>query len=193
MGATRDNATNSDDEQPLELPISRKPVISGRREASVQKSKASANTTTSNVVDDTPRDPRFDPRCAGNSDIRHFTRNYSFLDDVRHKEINELEKALRKATDEEKRSKIRLTINRLKNKMVENKNKVKQLSVVDELKAHKRQELGGRKRPLHVNKSQIKKKLMVDKYKELKESGKLSKYLERKRKKLINRDGKSFV
>lgn len=115
------------------------------------------------------RDPRFDPRCSGSNDFRHFVKNYQFLDEIRGTEISQLERASKRETNQEKRVKIRQTISKLKNKIVENKNKARKL------------EAGGNK-----------KKLLVDKYKELKDSGKLSKYLERKRKKLIKRDIKRF-
>lgn len=158
----------SDDDKPLELPISKRP----NRDPTANSSR--------------PRDPRFDPRCAGSNDVRHFVRNYAFLDDVRKEEIGELQKALVKEKDAEKKEKIKFTINRIKNKVVERNNKTAQLELVSELKRAK----GGKYK--NVKKSDIKKELMARKFQELKETGKLSKYLERKRKKLIKRDGKSF-
>lgn len=167
--ANSDSHTNSEvDDRPLELPISRH----RQREPT-----AGPNT---------PRDPRFDPRCAGSNDVRHFVRNYAFLDDVRKEEIAELQKALHKEKDPEKKKKIKMTINRIRNKVVERNNKKAQLDLVSELKQSK----GGKYK--NVKKSEIKKELMARKFNELKETGKLSKYLERKRKKLIKRDGKAF-
>lgn len=132
-----------------------------------------------------PRDPRFDSRVRGSSDIRHFVRNYSFLDDLKQKEIAELQKALRKEKDPERKGKIKVTMNKLRNQIVENQNKAQKVELVDELKTSK-----GDGRFKNVRKSDIKKNLIVKKYKELKESGKLPKYLERKRKKLLKRDEK---
>lgn len=132
-----------------------------------------------------PRDPRFDPRVRGSSDLRHFVRNYSFLDDLKREEIAQLQKALHKEKDPERKDKIKLTVSKIKNQIVENQNKAQKVQLVDELKTSK----GGGKFK-NVRKSDIKKNLIVKKYKELKESGKLTKYLERKRKKLIKRDEK---
>jgi len=115
-------------------------------------------------------------------------RNYNFLDDIRKTELNELERALRREKDSEKRQKIKLTINRIKNKMVETQNKMKKNEVVDSLK----QSVAKGKKFKNIRKSDLKKSLIVNKFKELKESGKLNKYLERKRKKLIQRDGRAF-
>lgn len=143
------------------------------------------------------RDPRFDPRCSGSNDFRHFVRNYAFLDQVRQDELAQLERAFKKEKDPEKRNKIKETIRRLKNKLVENNNKSKKLELISQLKAEKSDPTPtsskGRKRPKNIKKSDIKKSLLVQKFKELKESGRLSKYLERKRKKLINQDKKSLM
>lgn len=133
-------------------------------------------------MDDRPRDPRFDPRCSGSKDSSHFTKNYSFVNDIRRKELNELERAFKKERDGEKKVQIKSTIQRIKNKMVEQENKLKKRQIEAEIKsAHK-----------NVSKSYLKKKMIVEKFKELKESGKLTKYLERKRKKLKNRDSKTI-
>lgn len=155
-------------DKPLELPINR------HRQ---KEPTASFNK---------PRDPRFDPRCAGSNDVRHFVRNYAFLDDVRKEEISELQKALNKEKDPEKRKKIKMTVSRIRNKVVERNNKKARLELVSELKQAK----GGKYR--NVKKSEIKEELMARKFNELKETGKLTKYLERKRKKLIKRDGKAL-
>lgn len=128
-----------------------------------------------------PRDPRFDPRCSGSKDFRHFRKNYAFLEDIRNSEISQLKRALKKEKDPEKKDKIRSTITKLNNKIVETKNRSKKIDTMTEM--------GGK---FKVKKSQLKKKLLVDKYKELRDSGKLTKYLERKRKKFINRDSKKF-
>lgn len=150
-------ATMEDDDKPLELPII------------TRTSKKSKRPTT---IDDTrPRDPRFDPRCAGSNDPRHFIKNYSFLEDVRKKELDTLNKAVRKERDPTKKDQIKMTITRYKNKMIDIKNKAKP----------------------KAKGSCEKKTNLVEQYKELKQSGKLTKYLERKRKKLIKRDQKSFA
>lgn len=164
-----DSQTDPDmDERPIELPIKH-----------YQPKEPAAGSSR-------PRDPRFDPRCAGSNDVRHFVRNYAFLDDVRQEEIAELQKALHKEKDPEKKKKIKSTINRIRNKVVERNNKSAHLELVSELKQAK---TGKYK---NVKKSDIKKEKMARKFNELKETGKLTKYLERKRKKLIKRDEKAF-
>lgn len=98
-------------------------------------------------------------------------RNYAFLDEVRLKELNELQKALRKEKDPEKKQKINMTIARYRNKIIDR-----------EQKTQKKTRLNSNQKKEHL----------VAKFKDLKESGKLTKYLERKRKKLLKQDQKSF-
>lgn len=130
-----------------------------------------------------PRDPRFDPRVAGRSNPRH----YAFLDKTRQDEIQALKRALKKEKEPQKRDKIQQAIRRLNSKLAENSNKSKRNLLISELKAKSKSKWH------NVRKSDITKNLLVAKFKELKQSGKLSKYLERKRKKLINRDKKSML
>lgn len=134
------------------------------------------------------RDPRFDSRCKGSSDRRHFIRNYAFLNDMRKDELSKLDKAFKKEKDPEKRSKIKSTMNMLRNKMVELDNQEKQMNTTSDMQSSSRRSSRGR----FLKKSDIKKKLLVDKFQELKARGKLTKYLERKRKKNLKRDGKAF-
>lgn len=161
--------TDQADDKPVELPIAKAPP--NQRSGRACKSLLAKTTLPDAGTDEQyqqPRDPRFDPRCNGSNDARHFVRNYAFLDEVKKKELDELNKALRKEKDPVKREKIKMTIGRCKNKMIDLKNKATKTKKCDK-KAH-----------------------LVEKYKELKQSGKLSKYLERKRKKLIKRDQKAF-
>lgn len=98
-----------------------------------------------------------------------------------------MKRALRKEKEPEKQERINQTIKRLNSKLAENSNKSKRNQLISELKAKSNNKWH------NVRKSDITKKLLVAKFKELKETGKLTKYLERKRKKLINRDKKSMM
>lgn len=192
----------ADDDKPLVLPILNNPPFKHHK-PSQQQTNAFFK----------PRDPRFDAKCAGSNDVRHFVRNYAFLDEIQQDELNQLKQALRKEKDAEKREKIKVSITRIENKIVDRQNKVKKIETIHELRRSVRnnpqqatasqagtpndtrdnqRHVPPKKKYANVKKSDIKKQLIVNKYKELKESGKLSKYLERKRKKLINRDGKAF-
>lgn len=150
---------NSDD-KPDELPIiKKKDVLKQERNPRAER----------------PRDPRFDERCSGSSDLRHFVRNYDFLDDIQKKELSELKKASKKEKDPDKKRLLQSSIGKLEHKL----NSSKKVSV-----------LPGTTLNLRPKKKEDKKQSIVDKFHELKKSGRLSKYLERKRKKLIKRDGR---
>lgn len=230
--ASNNDDRDDDNDRPLELPILKQPAnrYNSRQQQTYRVDSASQSHSQREHVTH-PVDPRFNPKCSGSNDLRHFAKNYAFLDEIRQKEIEQLEKALRREKDGNKKDQIKLTLNRLRNKVVENKNKQKRLEVIDELRSkgkgsskrgnynyvHKtpQREPSSSKllpstqqqsdtnpishnraqerrpptnRNKFVKKSDIKKRMLVEKYKELKGSGKLSKYLERKRKKLISRD-----
>lgn len=137
-----------DDDKPIELPI----VKRNKRDNGISK----------------PRDPRFDPKVSGSNDHRHFARNYSFLEQVHKDELKALEKALKKEKDLDKKQKIKSTISRIKNKMVQHSTDTPKEKL-------------------------SKKELLVKKFHELKQTGKLERYIQRKRKKLIKRDSKNLV
>lgn len=147
-----------DDDRPIELPI-------------VKGSRRRAKVGTDPRQDTGPRDPRFDPRCSGSDEVRHFVRNYSFLNEIKQRELDELQKALSREKDPEKKAKIKMTITRYRNKMIDWQQK---------------QDFNSKKK----RGSKAKKEELLKKFKDLKESGKLTKYLERKRKKLLKRDQK---
>lgn len=77
--------------------------------------KKSSKATTS-----APRDPRFDENC-GTFDRDRFKEDYSFVNEIREKEFNELKAELRKATDPEEKRKIKLLLQRMSNQKLEEK------------------------------------------------------------------------
>lgn len=161
---------DQNDDAPMEVPISKKPISS-------QSAKSRFATQKE------WRDPRFDRR-VGEFDPVLFAKHYSFVDDLRSEELNKLKKALKKTNNVERRSEIQNSIVRIQNKFVAKKEDEKKRDVVKELSSKKK----------FVKKSDVKKELLVQKFHELKKSGKLTRYMQRKRKKLINKDGKmAFV
>lgn len=113
------------------------------------------------------RDPRFDSRC-GEYKPELFVQNYQFLDLIREGELKKLKSALKKTKDTDKKEQIKDAIVKIKNKTIANNEIVKKKTVANEMK--------------HVKKSAIKKKLLIEKFNELKDTNKLNKYIERKRK-----------
>lgn len=69
-----------------------------------------------------PRDPRFDSKC-GEFDRDKFKEDYSFVSEIREKEIGELKQQLRelRADQIDERNKIKLVMQRMKNQNLEEK------------------------------------------------------------------------
>lgn len=138
-----------------------------------------------------PRDPRFDPNC-GDFDSTAFKERYDFVSEIKSKELDELKLKLKKTRDETEVANIKFLIQRLENQQRENtKRKDKEASQKEERDEIKKARLEGRT-PEYINKSERKARDLVKKYLELKETGKLNKHLEKRRKKNTAKDRKKF-
>ncbi|KAF8786536.1 ribosomal RNA processing protein 36 homolog [Argiope bruennichi] len=138
------------------------------------------------------RDPRFDD-LSGSFNSEEFEENYSFINDIKKREKEELEKELKTVGDnEERRKQILYLLQRMKNQ-----EKTKKLLEQQKAEREKEREeimeaAKSGKKPYIPKKSEIKKKKLIESYQALKKSGKLEKYLERKRKKQFSKDTKRF-
>ncbi|XP_075157292.1 ribosomal RNA processing protein 36 homolog [Haematobia irritans] len=133
------------------------------------------------------RDPRFDER-AGEYDVKKFKENYKFVSEIREKEVQQLKSALSKAVDDEEKREIKKTIQRLINKNVEeNKWHQKQKQLKEEQQEVQKAIAEGRQ-PHFVTKKERRAKELVAQFEELKQKGKLTKHLEKRRKKNAAKD-----
>ncbi|XP_011205330.2 ribosomal RNA processing protein 36 homolog [Bactrocera dorsalis] len=144
-----------------------------------------------NKTDEKLRDPRFDENC-GDFNVKHFKENYKFLSKIRQKDIMKLRKKLRETTNSDDRKSLQTEIQKLVNKNVE------------EIKWHiKQQELKREKleiqdaiqkglKPHYKTKKERRAKELVTQFEKLKESGKLNKHLEKRRKKNAAKDRKQL-
>lgn len=91
------------------------------------------------------RDPRFDSNC-GEYDRKKFKEDYAFIADIRENELNELKKQLKdKTLKDDERTKIKLLVQRLNNKQVEErKNKQKEEVLTEEQRGVKESRKDGR-------------------------------------------------
>lgn len=132
-------------------------------------------------------DPRFQDEC-GKIDHIQFVKNYSFLQENRQSEIERIKKRLSKSSNSEE-----IQMLKKKKQSLEDQYKVfdaKQKDVEDRFQWHaeeKKRIMEGKK-PFWLNKSSMKQREEQRKFKELKESGKLNKYLIKRRKKLAQKD-----
>ncbi|XP_053945837.1 ribosomal RNA processing protein 36 homolog [Anastrepha ludens] len=133
------------------------------------------------------RDPRFDANC-GDFSVKHFKENYKFLENVRRKDIARLQKQLREIKSSDERKQLQLEIQKLINKNVEDRKwHLKQESLNRE-KLEVQEALKKGLKPHYTTKKERRAKELVTQFEQLKESGKLSKHLEKRRKKNAAKD-----
>uniref|UniRef100_A0A034WJK5 rRNA biogenesis protein RRP36 n=1 Tax=Bactrocera dorsalis TaxID=27457 RepID=A0A034WJK5_BACDO len=144
-----------------------------------------------NKSDEKLRDPRFDENC-GDFNVKHFKENYKFLSKIRQKDIMKLRKKLRETTNSDDRKSLQTEIQKLVNKNVEERKwHIKQ----QELKREKleiQDAIQKGLKPHYKTKKERRAKELVTQFEKLKESGKLNKHLEKRRKKNAAKDRKQL-
>lgn len=125
-------------------------------------------------------DPRFSSRC-GEYKEKHFKRNFQFAFDMKDQEIQELKKLRDDKKDGEN---AKYLVQRLENQKREamKRNNVKKIKPVINPDGSK----------YFPSKKEIEAKELVEKYEELKNSGKLMKHLEKRRKKQAGKERKKL-
>ncbi|CAG2112151.1 unnamed protein product [Medioppia subpectinata] len=136
------------------------------------------------------RDPRFEEG-SGRFSESVFSKTYGFLNDIRDKETNELKKMLKKTANEEKKQELKYLLQRIKNQKTSEQMKQNRKELETNVRNKLNEETGSKN--TFVNKSTLKRLELVEKYKQLKKSGKLRQYLEKKRKRNATRERKKFI
>lgn len=131
------------------------------------------------------RDPRFE-EASGTFNEREFRKAYKFLDDVREKEKKIITKKMKKEKDPEKKEILQKIKQRLENQEREKRKKEQEDEMIHNLQQKAMEETGRS----YLRKSEIKSARLVQKFQSLKKSGKLQKYLEKKRKKNVMKERK---
>ncbi|XP_077532719.1 ribosomal RNA processing protein 36 homolog [Haemaphysalis longicornis] len=134
-------------------------------------------------------DPRFNARC-GEYNERAFRESYSFVKDIRAKEREELAGMVRQEKDPVKRKTLKGLLLKMKNQEATEKMKDLKARLDDqysEFLASNRD-----RKPIYLNKTAKKKIELAERFKELKKAGKLDKYLEKKRKKNVQKERKKL-
>lgn len=134
------------------------------------------------------QDPRFSA-WAGDFDERVFRETYSFVQDIKAKEREELAEMVRTEKDPSRRKTLKGLLQKMQNQEASEKLKTKKV----ELEKQYHQFLVGHKgdsKPLYLNKTEKRKIELAERFKELKKAGKLEKYLEKKRKKNARKERK---
>ncbi|XP_062461713.1 ribosomal RNA processing protein 36 homolog [Pezoporus occidentalis] len=133
------------------------------------------------------RDPRFDD-LSGEYKPEIFMKTYSFLDSIKKQEKEMIQKQLKKCRNVEQKEKLQQLLNRMTQQEQAQKKQQKLRERELSWKRQQRELAKQGKKPFFLKKSEMKKLELADKYAELKRSGKLESFLNKKRKRNAIKD-----
>ncbi|KAI3453657.1 hypothetical protein Pfo_010320 [Paulownia fortunei] len=134
------------------------------------------------------RDPRFESLC-GKLDVDGFKKRYNFIyENALPAEKEELKKQMKKANDPEAIDELKDRIARIDRELKSAATKHTEKDILAEHKKKEREAAKKGKQPYYLKKSELRKQKLVEKYKELKESGKLEAFIEKRRRKNAAKD-----
>ncbi|TQD72057.1 hypothetical protein C1H46_042415 [Malus baccata] len=134
------------------------------------------------------RDPRFESLC-GELDVDRFRKKYRFLfEEELPAEKEELQKQIKKSKDPETIEEPKKHISLIDTQLKSESAKHTEAAILTEHKKKEREAAKERKQPFFLKKSEIRKKRLVEKYKQLKASGKLEAFIEKRRRKNAAKD-----
>lgn len=137
------------------------------------------------------RDPRFsDLSGAYNEDL--FQKSYSFINEMKEKEYNLLKKQLKKTKNSERKAELLRLKQKLDAEQKLENDKLKRRELKKQRQANMDEEDKSSKRPFYLKKSDQKKIELAEKYRELKTSGKLEKFMMKKRKKNAQKERRNL-
>ncbi|KAH6782338.1 rRNA biogenesis RRP36-like protein [Perilla frutescens var. hirtella] len=134
------------------------------------------------------RDPRFESLC-GNLDVEGFKKRYNFIyENTFPAEKEELKKQMKKSKDPEAINELKGRISQIDKELKSAATKRTEKDILAEHKKKEREAAKKGKQPYYLKKSEIRTQKLAEKYKELKESGKLESFIEKKRRKNAAKD-----
>ncbi|XP_078446290.1 rRNA biogenesis RRP36-like protein [Wolffia australiana] len=136
------------------------------------------------------RDPRFESLC-GSLDTDGFRKRYGFLFEVElPSEKKKLQAMVRKSKDPSTRNELQQHIDWIDKQLKSAPSKNHDAEILSQHKKKEREAAKQGKRPFYLKKSDIRERKLVQKYNELKASGKLDAFLEKKRKRNASKDAR---
>ncbi|XP_015896291.2 uncharacterized protein LOC107430024 [Ziziphus jujuba] len=133
-------------------------------------------------------DPRFESLC-GTLDVDGFRKRYSFLySEELPAEREELRKQLKKTNNPEVTKEIKDRLSWIDKQLKYKSVKHTDAKILAEHKKNEKEAAKQGKQPFYLKKSEVRKKRLVEKYEELKASGKLEAYIEKRRRKNAAKD-----
>lgn len=143
-------------------------------------------------VEPVHRDPRFDPKC-GEFDRDEFKERFEFVNAMKVQEAEKLKEEARSIKNPEEKAQMKLLAQRLENQAREEEQrkeaKARQLAARKQM-----QESRAQGKDVHFQSLKRRKvEDLVQKFRELKETGKLAKHIEKRRKKKTAKDRKKLT
>ncbi|KAL0557119.1 hypothetical protein IC582_005637 [Cucumis melo] len=134
------------------------------------------------------RDPRFES-LSGTLDVDGFKKRYSFIYEKNlPAEKEELKKQLRKTNDPNVAEELKKQLSWIDKQFKSDSTKRVDAAILAKHKKKEREAAKHGKKPFYLKKSEIRKQRLVEKYTNLKSTGKLDAYVERKRRKNAAKD-----
>ncbi|KAK7066155.1 hypothetical protein SK128_015297 [Halocaridina rubra] len=135
------------------------------------------------------RDPRFDD-LSGKLSMNLWDKQYSFLKELRRKDMETLRKAFSQVKSKDKKSKIKLMLQRMENQEREHKKREQEQEIKSLERKQQREAYREGEKPKFMSNKVKKAMLKAKHFEELKKANKVDKYLERKEKKQLRREMK---
>jgi ribosomal RNA-processing protein 36 len=158
-------------------------------EMSSKRPVSRSRTVVSTGKQVTHRDPRFDD-LSGSFEESYFKHNYSFITDIRLREKQKLLKMLRKSKDPDKAVELQNLITRLTQQEKAEHEKEERKKREQMWKKKEKELVVQGKKPFYLKKSEKRKLELAAKFSELEQTGQVSKYIVKKKKKNAKIDKK---
>ncbi|KAF0714234.1 Aste57867_3949 [Aphanomyces stellatus] len=133
------------------------------------------------------RDPRFD-NASGKLNDDLFKKSYAFLDEYKKDELEEVKKQLKHAKSKTRRSDLQQELSSRKQELAENKRAERIRDATLKRKREEREAVEKGKGAFYLKRKDKKQLELKAKFDELQESGRLSKFMAKRRKKNANKD-----
>jgi len=128
-----------------------------------------------------PRDPRFEEP-SGQLDDAAFRASYSFLEERQREEEESLRRTLKRAKSEATRRRLQAELSRIVQQAKQRERHDKLQQALREHRNEQRERVEKGAKPFYLKRSAVKKLALENRFEELRKSGKLTRHLERKRK-----------
>jgi len=155
------------------------------------KKPVTRRRTVFNIEKKKIRDPRFDD-ISGEYHEDNYKINYSFLNQMREDEINDMKMQLKKTKDAERKEKIKKAITIMQQRKISEHQQDEKKKIVREWKKKENERVSKGKNPFYLSKTGIRDLQLKSKFKELQSQGKVDKYIARKRKKVQRKHERNF-